>query len=162
MNGFSVGIGMRESVNHGAAIANQRKPKDEDSDFFGAQPGIWLPGAETAVPRRVAQALLDDPRIRSRLACTLGACSQDIRGPLADARTHYLHSREAEIATLLSRPAAWRASQEEADRRAIEVRTIVNSHLPAAINNVPVYPIKTRTLEVLSAEIQWRQQALSA
>lgn len=163
VSGFSVGIGMRESVNHADAIASQRKPKDKDSEFFGAQPGIWLPGAETAVPRRVAQALLTDSRIRSRLACNLGSCSRDIGGPLSDARTHYLHSRVQEITVLLSRPAAWRAAQEESRlRRAIEMRVIVNGHLPATINGAPVHPIKTRTLEVLLAEIQWRQQALSA
>jgi hypothetical protein len=159
VSGFSVGIGMRESVNHVDAIATQRKPKDKDSDFFGAQPGIWLPGPETAVPRRVAHALLTDPRIRSRLACNLGSCSVDIAGPLGDARTHYLHSRVEEISALLSRPAAWRAAQEESRlRRAVEMRGIVNAHLPPTISDSPVYPIKTRTVEVLLAEIQWRQQ----
>lgn len=42
------------------------------------------------------------------------------------------------------------------------MRSIVNAHLPAKIGTSDVHPIKTRTLEVLVSEIEWRQQALSA
>lgn len=159
VSGFSVGIGVRESIDHGAAITAQQKPRSKNEKFFGVQPGIWLHGPDIAVPRRVAKVLLSDPSIRSRLVCSIGQCSASMSGPLADARTHYLHSRSAEVATLLSRPMTWRASHEE-DRlvRAIDMRAIVNEHLPSAIDETPVHPLKTRLLEVLVAEIAWRQQ----
>jgi hypothetical protein len=64
------------------------------------------------------------------------------------------------VTTLLACPAPWRPSQEESRlRRAIEMRTIVNTHLPATINNSPVYPMKTRVLEALVAELELRQAA---
>jgi hypothetical protein len=160
VDGFSTGIGMRQSINHGSAMAVQRKPKDDSAEFFAPQPGIWLPGAEVTVLRRVAALLLDDRSIRSRLACHIDSCATEITGPLKDPRTHYLHSRCSEVAALLSRPAPWRAAQEETRlRRAIEMRNIVNTHLPEMIGEVKVYPIKTRTLEVLVAELEERQQA---
>jgi hypothetical protein len=160
VGGFSVGIGVRESIDHGSAIAAQQKPRSKSDKFFGAQPGIWLHGAEVVVPRRVAQALFADPGIRSRLACSIGACGASVGGPLADARTHYIHSRTAEVVTMLSRPTRWRVSHEEARLvRAIDMRAIVNGHLPSKIDQTPVHPVKTRLLEVLVAEIAWRQQA---
>ncbi len=159
VNGFSVGIGLRESIDHGSAMTAQQKPRSKNDKFFSPQPGVWLPGADASVPRRVAKALYSDQAIRSRLACRLGACAADIGGPLLDARTHYLHSRTQEITELLARPAQWRASHEQTRlTRAIDMREIVNRHLPPAIDGSPVHPMKNRLLEVLVAEIEWRQE----
>jgi hypothetical protein len=160
---FSVGIGMRESTDHGSAISNQRKPRSADAKFFGVQPGVWLHGAEVAVPRRVAAVLLSDPDIRSRIACQIGGCAGDIAKPLADARTHYLHSRVEMVNSLMERPAAWRGSHEEDRlRRALEMRAVVNGRLPPTIKDVKVHPIKTRTIEGLLTEIVAYRQSLSA
>lgn len=155
--GFSVGIGMRERVDHSATLSRQSRPHDDndDSPHFGPQAGVYLPALAATVGRAAARALLDDRQIRTRIGCRLGNCANNIAGPAADPRDHYLHARAHEVASLLHRPPQWRGSME-ADRlqRALDLRQLVNDHhLPA-----DAHPLKTRTIRSLLEGIELEQR----
>lgn len=157
VTGFSVGVGMREKVDHKGTMSRQVRSVDDDDDgpFYGPQAGVYLPGAALTVRRATAHALLSDRDIRTRIGCRIGGCAHDIAGPASDPRAHYLHARAHEVAQLLARPAAWRPTMEQ-DRleRAIELREIINAHhLPPE-----TAPFKTRTLRGLLAEIDHEQR----
>lgn len=144
INSFSVGIGYRERFDHAAAIARQRQPRKAGKGLRGALAGVFLPGAYATVSRKLAEALYDDSAIRGKLVCRLGECGKSIRGPIRDARGHFLHSRVDQVRRMLGQPSAWRWNLER-DRihRALELRRMVNEHhLPNGFSR-----FKTRGLE---------------
>ena len=102
---------------------------------FGAQAGVYLPDRAVLVDRRHAHALLANREIRRRISCRLGS-GDDIAGPAADPREHYLHSRAEQVAQLLGRPSAWRLTMElDRLQRALDLREIINrAHLPDGAN----------------------------
>lgn len=153
---YSVGVGLRERVDHAAAISRQRAPEktgdgDEQGNRFGATAGIYLPGPAATVGRRAGASLLSNTDIRTRIGCRVGACGQSVSGPAADPREHYLHARASEMATMLGKPAPWRATGEiDRLRRAAELRDLINSRYLTK----EVRPLKTRTLRSLIDDIE--------
>src|SRR4051794_410966 len=150
---YSVGVGLREQVNHSATITRQKAPPRESQTgggHFGAVAGIYLPGPAVTVGRRAGQALLDNTDIRTRIGCRIEGCGRSVSGPAADPREHYLHARAGEMAALLDRPAPWRASMEK-DRlsRALELRELINGRYL----NAEVKPLGTRTVRSLIDDI---------
>lgn len=154
---FSVGIGMGERVDHASAIGRPVRPAPDDGDavHFGAQARVYLPDPAVLVDRRHAQVLLANREIRGRISCRLGNCGDDIAGPAADPREHYLHSRSEQVAQLLGRPSAWRLTMElDRLQRALDLREIINrAHLPDG-----AHPLKTRTLRSLLEDIAYEQR----
>jgi len=147
---FSVGIGYRESYNYKQAINRQGKASAGGDGRFGPRSGVYLPEAAITIPRRIAEALYQDRQIRTRLACREGACAEAIDGPTRDPRGHYLHARTSEIAATLARPLRWRPMLER-DRltRAVEMRTILDRHLPSGTPS-----FSSRTLRTLIGELE--------
>lgn len=147
---YSVGIGYREQFSQPVVT----KPREEGAALFGPKAGVYLPGTDGVVSRRVAQILYSDQSIRSQLTCSLGQCSSAIDMPIRKAPTHYLHSRTALVEELLRRPAPWRANLErERLLRAVAFRSVVNKHIPADATKM-----KTRLLETLIEELANRQE----
>ena len=158
VTGFSVGIGMREHVNHASTINRQTRPLDEaneDDKHFGAHAGIYLPGPAVTVNRTTGAAMLADATIRTRIGCRIGKCANDINGPVADPRDHYLHAKAHEIAQLVATPGPWRANAEYARLdRALMLRELINAgHIPAG-----AYMLKTRTVRGLLEGIEYEQR----
>jgi len=159
---YSVGIGQNEHVNFRTMIGRQvnppKKPLAQNGKpkSSGSWEGIYLPGLALTVSRKTGQALLEHSDIRTRIGCRIDGCANAITGPLGDSRTHYLHARAAEVATMLSRPAPWRP-QLEADRlaRALELRKLINDRYRTP--NVP--QLRTRTIESLLQDIAEERQA---
>lgn len=150
---YSVGVGLREQVNHSATITRQKAPPREaqgGGGHFGAVAGIYLPGPAVTVGRKAGKTLLDNTDIRTRIGCRIDGCGRSVSGPAADPREHYLHARAAEIAAMLERPAPWRASMEK-DRlsRALELRELINGRYLTS----DVKPLGTRTLRSLIDDI---------
>lgn len=155
---YSVGIGMLERVDHKAVISRQAvKPKPaEDGEGGGPAAGIYLPGIASTLPRRAAIALLEQTDIRGRLGCRIDRCGASIRGPLEDARGHYLHARSNDMAQLLQRPARWRATLEiERLRQAVTLRERINAHYLTD----GVSELKTRTIHGLINDLTEHRQA---
>ncbi|MEW2010991.1 hypothetical protein AB0300_16095 [Microbacterium sp. NPDC078814] len=149
VDGFSVGLGQMEHVNHAGDISRQNRPPKLDEDGKrkgGAWQGVYLPGIAATLSMKRARALLEHSDVRTRLGCRIDACGQSLLGPLDDYRSHYMHARAAEVANLLATPEPWRAKRET-DRltRAIELRELVNSSYRA--DNDP--QLNTRTLRSL-------------
>jgi hypothetical protein len=95
--------------------------------------------------------------LRVRIDCRLGKCGTNVRGPLLDPREHYLHSRATEMIRMMEQPTCWRNTSElERLRRALIFRNRINRYYVAP--GEP--PIKTRTLDGLSEDIE-RVQAAS-
>lgn len=164
VNHFSVGIGQKEYVNFRTTVGRQVKPPkkqfDEDGKpKSGSWEGIYIPGLALTVSKKTGQALLEHSDIRTRLSCRIGACANSLTGPLNDSRTHYLHARATEVATMLDRPKPWRA-RLEADRltRALELRRLVNDKYRRP--NIP--QLRTRTIESLLQDIADERQAAVA
>lgn len=156
---YSVGLGMLEKVNHATTMARYRRaPDPEKSQGGGAAGGIYLPGLSATVTAKAAEQLLSHTDIRTRVGCRLGSCRDSVTGPLDDRRAHYLHSRAAEIAEMLQRPAPWRGAME-VDRlvEAISLRERVNEHY---LSN-DVRKLVTRTMCSLVDEIHYEQQQAS-
>lgn len=150
---YSVGVGLREQVNHSATITRQKAPPRESQaggGHFGAVAGIYLPGPAATVGRKAGKALLDNTDIRTRIGCRIDGCGRSVSGPAADPREHYLHARAGEMAAMLDRPAPWRASMEK-DRlsRALELRELINGRYLTS----DVKPLGTRTLRSLIDDI---------
>lgn len=158
VTGFSVGIGMRERVNHAAAIGRQTRPVDEsdaNDAHFGAHAGIYLPGPAATVNRSTGAAMLQDRDIRTRISCRVGSCATDVAGPAADPRDHYLHAKAREVAELLGTPAPWRANAERGRlERALMLRELINDgHIPPGSHT-----LKTRTVRSLLEDIEFEQR----
>ena len=150
VHSYSTGIGYREQFNHASTVANYRQKATPKKGFAPAS-GVYLPSAEITVPRRVAEDLYSDTTIRSRLVCTIGRCAADIRGPVNDPRTHYLHSRTALIDETRSRPERWRPAQELLRlTKAIDFRENLNR------NYLAEKPLKLRATRALASEIEKR------
>ena len=66
---YSVGVGMKEKVDHVTAMSRQARPADDDDNAgrFGPQAGVYLPGPAATVRRPVAHAMLADRDIRTRM-----------------------------------------------------------------------------------------------
>jgi hypothetical protein len=165
-HGYSVGVGMREHVNHAGTIATQKRPPkepapgNEETKGGVAVAGIYLPGAAATVKRDLGKTLLGHTDIRTKIGCRIGACGSSVAGPGIDPRTHYLHARAAEMTALLGQPAAaWRAKAEtDRLRRAVEVRQLINDrYLPEGTT-----PLKIRTLESLIDDIREERATLTA
>jgi hypothetical protein len=154
----SLGVGYLEKVDHMAAINRQARPPAADAERRGPTAGVYLPGIAATVPRKLATALLENREIRSRLACRTGTCRNSILEPVESPRMHYVHSRAAEMASLLARPKAWRATLEtERLAERLQLRERVNKHcLPSGVSK-----IETRTLRSLLDTFEDRQQAAS-
>ena len=161
---YSVGVGMREKVNHAAALNRQRREffaeaADGDSQGGGPVAGIYLPGIAATVSPRLGTGLLANTDIRGRIGCRVGECGQSINGPAHDPRGHYLHARAEEMSAMEAQPPAWRA-KADADRltRALELRRLINSdYLPGDSSH-----LKTRTIESLIQDIHEEAAELSA
>jgi hypothetical protein len=154
----SLGIGYLEQFNHTAAINRQARPPAADAEHRGPTAGVYLPAIAATVPRKLAAALLENREIRTRLACRTGICRSGILEPVESPRVHYVHSRAAEMASLLARPKPWRAKLET-DRliERLQLRERVNKHcLPSGAST-----IETRTLRSLLDIFEDRQQAAS-
>lgn len=159
VDSYSTGIGYREQVNHMAVIRRQKQPPTPNADSFGPVAGVYIPEAAITVPRNIARVLYADTGIRSRLACSLGSCSDSIEGPITDPRAHFLHSRAALVTRTLEAPKAWRAGLEQ-DRlhRATMTRKLIDKHLPPGTS-----PLKTRTITALQKEVsKYLDRAVSA
>ncbi len=153
---YSVGVGQLEHVDHARIVQQQSKPPVLDENgkkkkSGGAWEGIYLPGLALTVSKAVGTALLGHTDIRTRIGCRLGSCASSVMGPLDDHRSHYLHSRAAEMDRILSQPPAWR-SKAEIDRlaRAIELRKLINKKYLRDGDA----QLKTRTLESIIGEIE--------
>jgi len=152
---YSVGIGMREKVDHVAAITRQKTPpkqsEDGEKQSGGPTAGIYLPGLALTTKPQVGRGFLTNTDIRTRVGCRLGICGTSVRGPGLDPRAHYLHARTHEVQQLLSRPQQWRQSSEiDRLRRALELRELVNrNYLTDGAK-----PIPTRTLGSLINDIE--------
>jgi hypothetical protein len=166
VSGYSVGVGMREQVNHARTISQQKRPPrepepgEEDKKGGVAVAGIYLPGAAATLPRASGKDLLRHSDIRTKIGCRIGACGSSVAGPSIDPRAHYLHARAAEMTTLMDQPAlAWRAKAEtDRLRRAVEVRQLINDrYLPEGAT-----PLKVRTLESLIDDIREERAARTA
>lgn len=109
--------------------------------------GVYLPGLAITVSKKRAEALLAHSDIRTKIGrCRTGQCANSLMGPTSDHRTHYLHSRAAEMAFLQNTPEKWRAEAETKRlRRALELRQLVNTEYRARGE----LELKTRTLESL-------------
>jgi hypothetical protein len=150
VHSYSTGVGCREQFNHASTIANYRQTTMPKKGF--APPaGVYLPSAEITVPRKLAEELYSDTAIRSRLVCTIGSCAADIRGPVKDPRTHYLHSRTALVDETRARPERWRPAQELMRlTKAIEFRENLNRHY------LGEKQLKLRATRALANEIEKR------
>ena len=85
------------------------------------------------VSKKTAQRLLAHSDIRTRIGCRTGQCANSLTGPTNDHKAHYLHARAADMAKLITTPAAWRAKAEtDRLRRAIELRQLLNKSYRAA------------------------------
>lgn len=158
VTGFSVGIGMRENVNHASTINRQTRPLDKSNDddkHFGAHAGIYLPGPAVTVNRTTGAAMLADTNIRTRIGCRIGKCANDINGPVGDPREHYLHAKAHEVAQLVDTPLRWRANAEHGRLdRALMLREVINAgHIPPG-----AYLLKTRTVRGLLEDIDYEQR----
>lgn len=152
---FSIGIGMREKVDHVAAITRQKAPpkqsEDGETQSGGPTAGIYLPGLALTSNPRVGRVFLANTDIRTRVGCRLGICGTSVHGPGLDPRAHYLHARTHEVQQLISRPQRWRHSSEiDRLRRALELRELINrSYLADGSKAIP-----TRTLGSLINDIE--------
>lgn len=156
---YSVGLGMLEKVDHSQTMSRYRKAPDPNKEQGGgAAGGIYLPRLGATVSAKAARQLLSHTDIRTRVGCRIGSCRSSVTGPLDNRRAHYLHSRSAEVAEMLSRPAPWRGAME-IDRltEAISLRERVNEHYLSD----DVHKLGTRTLRSLIDEIQHEQQQAS-
>jgi len=158
VTGFSLGIGMREHVNHASTINRQVRALDEtddDNNHFGAHAGVYLPGPAATVNRTTGAAMLADTTIRTRIGCRIGKCANGINGPAADPRDHYLHAKAYEVAELIGTPAPWRANTEHGRLgRALMLRELINAgHIPPG-----AYTLKTRTVRGLLEGIDYEQR----
>lgn len=157
---YSVGVGMLEHVNHQTKVKRRSTPPKERTDDDSPQgplAGVYLPALAYTAPARVANQLMQHSDLRVRIGCRIGKCGTTVQGPLIDAREHYLHSRDTEMATMMEQPAGWRATSElERLRRALILRNRINRNYIAAGDPL----IKTRTLDGLIEDIE-RVQAAS-
>lgn len=159
---YSVGIGMRERVDHAAAISRQKQPPrvgGPEDGGGGPIAGIYLPGPALTVSRKVGATYLANTDIRTRVGCRLGRCGSSVNGPANDPRAHYLHARAAEVDRLLAAPAPWRASIE-VDRltRARDLRLMINRKYQA--DDGPSLPV--RTLNSLLEDIATEREQKTA
>lgn len=129
---YSVGIGLRERVNHAGTISRQKQPpkppvEGEEKGGGGPIAGIYLPGPALTVTRSMGAVYLANTDIRTRVGCRIGACGATVNGPKADPRGHYLHARAQEVAKLVATPDRWRPGME-IDRltRARDLRRLIN------------------------------------
>lgn len=162
-DGYSMGIGQLEHVNHASDINRQKqKPKlDEDGNKVknkGTWQGVYLPGLAATVSMKRARDLLGHSDVRTRLGCRLDHCANSLMGPVSDYRSHYLHSRSADASRLLGTPTAWRG-KIETDRlqRALELRDLVNAKYRADAEPL----LKTRTLRSLLDGIEEARSAVA-
>lgn len=161
VDGYSMGIGQMEHVDHASDINRQKQePKlDEDGNKIksrGAWQGVYLPGLAATVSMKRARDLLGHSDVRTRLGCRLDHCANSLMGPVVDYRSHYLHARTADASRLLATPPAWR-SKLETDRlqRALELRELVNTNYRAGAEP----RLKTRTLRSLLTGIDEERAA---
>lgn len=162
VDGFSVGLGQMEHVNHASDISRQNRPPKVDQDgkrSGGVWQGVYLPGLAATLSMKRAKALLEHSDIRTRLGCRIDACGQSLLGPVDDYRSHYMHARAADVAALIATPEPWRAKRET-DRllRAIELRELVNAGYRSAEDS----ELQTRTLRSLVDGIEEEQAAAVA
>lgn len=155
---YSVGIGIGEKVDHAGVVrrlATPPKPRTDDKSGGGPSSGIYLPGLALTVSRDRGKKLLSNTDIRSKITCRIGSCGASIAGPMEDPRTHYLHSRTAEMSALTSKPARWRPTLEtDRLRRALELRSSINEHHLEGDT-----PLKVRTLHSLIDDIEFEAAA---
>jgi len=149
VDGYSVGVGAMEHIDHATDLSRQNRPPRLDANGRkkgGIWEGVYLPGPAITLSKKRAAELLGNSDVRTRLGCRIGACANSLMGPIADHKGHYLHARAAEMAALQAVPPAWRG-KAETDRlhRAIEVRDLINRHYRG--DDEP--PLKTRTLHSL-------------
>lgn len=159
---YSVGIGQLERVDHRAQINRQKqvpKPRDPDKPRGGPLTGVYLNGLALTATPRVARAVLGHSDLRTRVGCREGRCGTDVRGPLLDARDHYLHSHDMHMRRLLDQPAEWRATSEmQRLRAALNLRRHINANYLAE-ERLAIRALPTRTLESLISDIQLARQA---
>ncbi len=155
--GFTVGVGLREKYDY-SSLRKPQRAKGKDEHTYGPQAGVYLPTAGTTVSRRMAEALYQDPNIRSRLRCRYPCCEGRIDGPAQDPRKHYLYSRTAQISELIDRPLAWRGQMEKRRiEEAVHIVEIINDgHVPEKC-----HPIKDRTLKSLVAILDQESEQTS-
>ena len=162
VNGFSVGVGQMEHVNHAVDISRQNRPPklDENGNWKGGVwQGVYLPGIAATLSMARAKALLEHSDIRTRLGCRIDACGRSLLGPVRDHRSHYMHARAADVSALIATPEPWRAKREtDRLRRAIELRELVNTGYRS--DGDP--ELKTRTLRSLVDGIEEERTAAVA
>lgn len=163
-NSFSVGVGYWEKYDHKTTVNRQVKnaePSEDEEEAGGprgAQANVYLPGAEIAVPRKMAKLLYANTAVRSKLGCQTGKCSTAIDGPLADVRGHYLHSQALAVEAMLDQPAAWRPTLLR-DRLAAAARR--RDELWKALPADVVAP-KSKTINSLIDEVDRRRGQAAA
>lgn len=159
---YSVGVGLLERVNHASRIRRQKLPPRkpaEDSKGGGPVCGVYLPGLAFTAPRRIAQAILEQPDLRTHVGCREGRCATSVRGPLMDSRDHYLHSRDSQMEQLRRQPATWRANSEiQRLRSALGLREHVNAHYVGRDRPL-ARPLPTRTLTSLISDTEFLRRA---
>jgi hypothetical protein len=163
VDGYSMGIGQMEHVNHSADITRQKQPPklDEEGNKVksgGAWQGVYIPNLATTLSMKRARTLLGHTDVRTKLLCRIDHCANSLLGPVTDYRSHYLHSRAAEAERLAATPPAWRG-KIETDRlqRALELRELVNTKYRAA--GEP--ELKVRTLQSLVDGIEEERAAVA-
>lgn len=147
------GVAYREQFNYKSAMSSQRTSDQRDGG--GGNPArVLLPGADVLVERDVARHLYGNPEVRSNLVCRLGHCAHSMDGPIADLRTHYLHTRAQQVSDLARQPVAWRPNGLRSQLvRSLELRQQIAHYLPDGGQ-----PPKNRTVETLLAELARRSE----
>ncbi|GAA0305594.1 hypothetical protein [Kineococcus aurantiacus] len=159
---YSVGVGLLESVNHGAVMKRQTappKPRDpadgeEGNGPRGALAGIYLPGLAATVRRQVGKNLLGHSDLKLKVSCRLACCANSIEGPARNPRGHYLTTRAHEVSQVMDQPPAWRANAEaQRLERALQLRQMINEHYLTKDDQ----PLPTRTLQSLVDALRGEQ-----
>ena len=114
--GYETGIGARENL-HYVTLMNSRKPKPPSASEPRGQAYVYLSQFGRSVPRKVGQALLNDPVLAGSLVCSPAndCCADGADSMIRNWREHAIRERRRELQELESMPPAmsWRLHHVE-------------------------------------------------
>lgn len=114
--GYETGAGQLERCHYPAFAANRRpkvsSPEDDGDDRGGSSAFVYFSAFGRSLPRRVAKALLENPRLRGSLVCIDDAscCPDGASSMVNDWREHAVRARDRELRDLDAMPPSllWR------------------------------------------------------